>query len=185
MQGPAIRRRWRIFLAARRDAASRLVEGRNRNPCFPVGRFQVHGSGTRRNTRRSGWSPAWGIRHRNFWKAEERGKETEKPRCFRGRGCGELVGPARPVYDSGMTLVEPARAERSCAKPKRGVAAARLAAAPCRAGPGRNSPRVFSHGRPENIARCRLRTTLFTSPVPVSGSLFRLDTKSKNDGLNR
>jgi len=42
------------------------------------------------------------IRHRNFWKAGE-----EERRRRRSEMLIERIGPGRPVYDSGMTLVEP------------------------------------------------------------------------------
>mgnify|MGYP004589396123 CR=1 FL=1 len=133
------------------SAATRFAEGRNRNPRFPgwAGfKFTAPARGGTRGGvagRRPGEFVIEISGSRTNEKERERKREREnKPRCFRGRG--ELVGPARPVYDSGMTLVEPARAARSEAQPKRGVADSR-----------NSPPRVFSHGRPENIARCRLR----------------------------
>lgn len=67
--------------------------------------------------------------------------------------------PARPVYDSGMTLDEPRRADRG---------------------------EIFSHGRPQNIERSLSLPQPSLSPsLSILDSLFRADTKSRNDWSNR
>lgn len=67
--------------------------------------------------------------------------------------------PARPVYDSGMTLDEPRRADRG---------------------------EIFSHGRPQNIERSLSLPQPCLSPsLSILDSLFRADTKSRNDWSNR
>ena len=110
----AIRRRWRIFRARRRGSLKVEIV----IPVSPVGRFQVHGSAEYAEewlvaglgNSSSKFLEAGRTRQRERERERERERQN-KPRCFRGRG--ELVGPAGPVYDSGMTLVEPARAARS------------------------------------------------------------------------
>lgn len=67
--------------------------------------------------------------------------------------------PARPVYDSGMTLDEPRRADRG---------------------------EIFSRGRPQNIERSLSLPQPSLSPsLSILDSLFRADTKSRNDWSNR